>query len=74
MTPRRFALRRRLEEYAAFAREHGRINRADMARIAEVTFATASSDMKALIEDYPDLGLTYDMSKKAYLTSVNKCL
>ena len=67
MTQRRLALRRRLEGYADFARRRGRINRKDMAKIGEISFAQASSDMKALIEDYPDLGLAYDPSKKTYI-------
>ena len=61
------ALRNRLADYAAFAREHRRINRADMARIGEVSITQASADVKALMAHYPSLGLVYDRSKKTFV-------
>ena len=67
MKPLTRALRNRLEEYAAFAREHRKINRADMARIGEVSITQASADVKALMDHYPSLGLAYDKSKKTFV-------
>ena len=67
MKPIRLALRRRLHDYAAFARENGRINRFDMARIGKVSITQASADVKALVEHYPSLKLEYDTSKKTFV-------
>lgn len=63
----RRALRDRLDDYAAFAREHRRINRADIARIGEVSITQASADVKALMKQHPSLGLVYDRSKKTFV-------
>lgn len=65
---RRLAIRRRLADYAEFVRANGRINRADMARIGEVSITQASADVAALIEDYPDLRLSYDTSRKTFVS------
>lgn len=64
---RRLAVRRRLKDYADFATANGRINRADIARIGEVSITQASADVAMLIEDYPQLGLAYDKSAKTFL-------
>ena len=67
MPERRRALRMRLADYAAYLREHGTMSRADMARIGEISTAHATSDMRALIEDYPDLGIVYDTNRKIFV-------
>ena len=69
---RRLALRRRLEDYYFFVLENGAINRSDMARIGEVSIRQSSADMKALQEDYPQLGLEYDTSRKQFIASMGK--
>lgn len=65
---RRLGIRRRLADYAEFVRENGRINRDDMARIGEVSITQASADVAMLIEDYPDLRLAYDTSRKTFVS------
>lgn len=69
MRTRRLAVRRRLDDYARFAAVNGRINRADMARMGEVSIAQASSDAAMLVDDYPELGIVYDRSAKAFVCS-----
>ena len=69
---RRLAVRRRLADCANFAMRQGRINRADIAAIGEVSIVQASHDMAALIEDYPELGLRYDLSRKTYVCTIPK--
>jgi hypothetical protein len=64
---RRLAVRRRLMDYARFATLNGRINRADMARMGEVSITQASADAAMLIADYPELGLVYDRSQKSFV-------
>jgi hypothetical protein len=65
---RRLAVRRRLIDYSMFVRANGRINRADIARIGEVSITQASADIAALIEDYPNLDLIYDSSRKTFVS------
>ena len=69
MPERRRALRMRLTDYAAYIREHGVMNKADMARIGEISTVHASSDVKALIEDYPDLKIVYDFRRKVFVAT-----
>ena len=66
---RKLALRRRLEDYRNFVVEHRRINREDMARMGEISLVQASADMKALMEDFPNLGLVYDRSLKTFVAT-----
>lgn len=66
---RRLGVRRRIKDCADFARRMGRINRADIARIGEVSITQASADIAMLIEDYPDLGLAYDRSAKMFVVA-----
>jgi hypothetical protein len=67
VSKRRLAVRRRLADYAKFATLNGRINRADMARIGEISIVQASADVAMLIEDYPELGIVYDKSAKTFV-------
>ena len=66
---RKLSLRRRLADYRKFVVQNHRINRDDVMRIGEVSMATASADIKALIEDFPELGLSYDAHKKTYVAT-----
>jgi len=72
MSNRRRALRDRLADYAEFAASNGTIRRVDMMRIGEISDTQASSDMKALIEDYPQLGIVYDTRQKTYVVTAKR--
>ncbi len=68
MNHRRLAVRNRLADYAAFVREHGRINRSDICRIGEISFPQASADIAMLMDDYPELRIRYDARLKTFLS------
>lgn len=68
---RRLGARRRLHDAYEFAKANGRINRADIARIGEVSITQASADVAALMADYPSLGLVYDKSLRTFLVKGN---
>lgn len=66
-THRRLAVRRRLADYWDFVNETRRVTRRDVMRIGEVSIVQATKDLAMLREDYPELGLEYDMFAKAYV-------
>ncbi len=63
---RKLAVRRRLAAYVKYLQHHRKINRSDVMRIGEISTMQASTDLAALREDYPELGLFYDTSAKTY--------
>lgn len=64
---RRLGARGRIHEAYEFAKANGRINRADIARIGEVSITQASADVAALMAEHPSLGLVYDRSKRTFV-------
>lgn len=62
---RRLAQRRRIVEAIQFLAHYGRLNRADIERIGEVSTPQASIDLRLIQERMPDL-MIYDRVARCY--------